>query len=179
MRQALLVIDMQTCFFAEEPYPFEANEVIVRINALAQAARKASVPVIWVQQENPSAGLPFESQAWQLEPRLKPSLDDQRLRKSTPDAFLRTAFDGSLKAQGIEQLVICGYATEGCVDTTTRRAMSLGYSVLLVSDAHTTLDKPYASGKTIREHHNATLAGLRSFGPSTIPVLASDLRFGT
>ncbi len=45
MRSALLVIDVQRGLFAPKPQPFEAVEVIERINALAQNAREAGAPV--------------------------------------------------------------------------------------------------------------------------------------
>ena len=44
------------------------------------------------------------------------------MRKTTPDSFLRTTLSDELEAAGASRLVICGYATEFCVDTTVRRA---------------------------------------------------------
>jgi len=49
--------------------------------------------------------------------------------------------------------------TEYCVDTTCRRAISLGYDVTLVSDAHTTVDNKLLTAAQIIAHHNALLDG--------------------
>lgn len=70
-----------------------------------------------------------------------------------------------------------GYASEFCVDTTVRRAAALGYSVTLVSDAHTTHHQRHACAAAIRAHENATLAEITSFGPriaavATVQVLS-------
>ena len=64
-----------------------------------------------------------------------------------------------LQKQNIERLTICGIQTEYCVDTTTRRAYSLGYHVRLVSDGHSTWDgEPFSASQKI-EHHNQVLGG--------------------
>ena len=76
-----------------------------------------------------------------------------------------------LAGLGVEHLIVCGYATEFCVDTTIRQAAALGYAITLAADAHTTHDKPHASGELIRRHHNATLSSIESFG---VPIVAQS-----
>jgi nicotinamidase-related amidase len=61
------------------------------------------------------------------------------------------------------------------VDTTTRRAAGLGYHVVLAADAHTSHDKPHATGAKIREHHNATLSDITSFGVPIRAVASADI----
>jgi nicotinamidase-related amidase len=82
-----------------------------------------------------------------------------------------------LEKWSTEKLFICGYATEFCVDTTTRRAAALGFSVVLVSNAHTTHSHEHASGAEIRAHHNATLPNLTSFGPVIMAQVAEAISF--
>ena len=72
---------------------------------------------------------------------------------------------------------LCGYATEFCVDTTTRSAAAHGYHVVLASDAHTTHDKPHADAQQIRAHHNATLPAIRSFGVGIRALPAAEIAF--
>jgi len=75
--------------------------------------------------------------------------------------------------------VICGLQSEFCVDSTTRRALALGYPVTLVSDGHSTLDNGVLTAAQISAHHNQTLATLDSYGPRVTTVLAEDVRFDT
>lgn len=178
MKTALLVIDVQRGLFDAATRPFEADTVIDRINAVAARARAAGMPVVFIQHERPGTPLAHDSAGWQLHSRLDVQATDARVRKSTPDSFLRTELADLLASQGVERVAICGYATEFCVDTTTRRAAALGYPVLLVSDAHTTHGKAHASAEQIRAHHNATLPSLTSFGPAIRAVAAADLNFG-
>jgi hypothetical protein len=174
---ALIVIDVQQSLFQPEPRPFEADAVIDRINRLAAAARAAGAPVVWVQHEREGTALAADSPGWALPAALQAHDGDMRVRKTTPDAFLRTGLADWLTARGVDHLVVCGYASEFCVDTSTRRAAALGFAVTLAADAHTTHDKPHADGAAIRAHHNATLPGMTSFGPP-IRALASDaIRF--
>ncbi|WP_335340099.1 isochorismatase family protein [Collimonas pratensis] len=77
-----------------------------------------------------------------------------------------------LTAWQVDHLVICGYASEFCVDTTVRSAAAQGYPVTLVSDAHTTHDKPHASGQQIRTHENATLPNVDSFGVKITAIVS-------
>jgi nicotinamidase-related amidase len=61
------------------------------------------------------------------------------------------------------------------VDTTTRRALALGYPVVLVADAHTTEDKEHLSAAQIIRHHNATLTNIESFGPRVRAIATAEL----
>ena len=50
----------------------------------------------------------------------------------------RTGLHEHLHSIGAERLVICGLQSEYCGDTTTRRALNLGYGITLVADGHST-----------------------------------------
>ncbi len=177
MRSALVVIDVQRGLFDEEPRPFEPLAVIERINALAARARRAGVPVIFVQHERAQGALQRGSDGWQLARRLESAAGDRFVGKTTPDSFLRTDLEELLRSLGVERLVLCGYASEFCVDTTTRRAAALGFPVLLAADAHTTHDKPHATARAIRVHENATLPDIVSFGPEIRAVASAEIVF--
>ena len=171
MSTALLVIDVQRGLFDANPRPFEADAVVARINALSARARAANVPVLFVQHE--SASLAYGSDPWKLQAGLHVEPRDGVLRKTTPDSFLNTDLQELLASWSVDRVVICGFASEFCIDTTTRRAAALGYDVTLAADAHTTHDKPHATAAQIRAHENATLSDLTSFGPR-IEAVPSD-----
>ena len=172
MKSAILVINVQTKIFDTDPRPFEADEIVKRINHVTALARAASVPVFLIQHEAPGY-LDHASEGWQLQKKLIVKDGDIRVRKSTGDSFLRTDLEEKLKFLNVTNLVICGYASEFCIDNTTRRATGLGYSVQLVSDAHTTHEKKHLSAMKIREHHNLTL----SAGPTITAVRSEHINF--
>lgn len=163
--KALIVIDVQQGLFKAEPAPAFAGEVIARINMLTKRARDQGVPVIFVQHELTSGNFLLNgSESWALDERLITADTDHQVSKTTPDSFLRTDLEAVLQQADASHLVVCGYATEFCVDTTIRRAAGLGYQITLVSDAHTTQPKPHADAAQIIAHHTATLSSIKSFG---------------
>ncbi len=164
MKPALLIIDMQQALCQGPGGPFDGRGVIRRINALARAARAAQVPVIWVQHED-EGRLRTGTPGWELAAGMEADAADLRLHKATPDAFHGTELTALLKERGIDTLMVCGLHTEFCVDTTCRRALALGWPVLLAQDAHTSAGNAVLPPEQIIAHHNATLTAIRSFGP--------------
>ena len=69
-----------------------------------------------------------------------------------------------------------GMHTEFCVDTTTRKALALGYPVVLVADGHTSAGNEALSPQQVIAHHNATLTNISSFGPRVKAVPAKELQ---
>ncbi len=177
MKTALLVIDVQKGLFDPEPRPHEADVVIERINALGAAARAAGCPVVFIQHERPSSALAYQTDGWRLVSSLDAQSGDAFIRKTTPDSFLRTHLQETLESHDIGRVVVAGYASEFCVDTTVRRAAALGYEVVLASDAHTTHDKQHASAMAIRTHENETLPGITSFGPKIQAIRSTLVAF--
>ena len=176
-KTALLIIDVQQGLCEGEQCAFESAQVIERINAVSAKARAAAALVVFIQHESKSGYLGFNSREWQLAQGIEAISSDVRLRKTTPDSFHKTELESLLKLNGITELVICGMHTEFCVDTTTRRAKALGYPVVLVSDAHTTVDNQYLTAEQIIGHHNVTLTNISSFGPRVRAIPAIDVVF--
>jgi nicotinamidase-related amidase len=176
MNSAVLVIDVQQGLCEGEHGAFESQAVIGRINEVTAKARAAGAPVIFIQHESTSGYLEFATDAWQLARGLHAEPNDLRIRKTTPDSFHRTELQQLLDAHAVTELVICGMHTEFCVDTTARRALALGFPVLLVGDAHTSEGNEHLSAAQVIRHHNVTLANIGSFGPRVRVVSARDLR---
>lgn len=175
MKTALLIIDMQQGLCEGEGRAYASDEVIARINRVAARQRAIDAPVIFIQHESTAGYLEHGTREWQLADGLELQPGDLRVRKKTPDAFLNTDLEALLRARGVEELVICGMHTEFCVDTTTRRALALGYPVTLVADAHTSAGNAVLSAPQVIAHHNATLTHITSFGPRVRAVNSADV----
>lgn len=176
MKTALLIIDVQQGLCEGEGRAFESDEVIARINRVAVRVRNAGWPVVFIQHESQAGYLEHGSREWQLADGLQAELGDLRLRKTTPDAFLNTDLDALLKAHGVCELIVCDMHSEFCVDTTTRRALALGYPVTLVADAHTSAGNAVLTPRQVIAHHNATLTNISSFGPRVRAVASADVQ---
>ncbi|MFQ2092784.1 cysteine hydrolase family protein [Aeromonas taiwanensis] len=148
----LLVIDMQQGLF-EQPRHQDAR-VIANVNRLADAVRARQGRVIYVQHDEPGSELDPHSTGWQLHADLTPGAHDSRVRKTACDSFLDTELGFLLAEQPVDRLLLCGCATDFCVDTTLRSAAAQGFDVFAVTDAHTTADRPHLSAEQIIEHHH-------------------------
>ncbi|MYN44783.1 isochorismatase family protein [Pseudoduganella sp. FT93W] len=177
MNVAVLVIDVQQGLCEGSEAAFDCAGTISRINRVTQKAREAGVPVIFIQHESKSGYLEHGSDAWQLANGMKVEPTDIKVGKTTPDSFLNTELANILESRHIGKLVVCGMHTEFCVDTTTRRALALGYPVILVADAHTSAGNAAISAEKVIAHHNATLTNISSFGPRVLAIASSDLKF--
>lgn len=177
MNTAVLVIDVQQGLCEGDDAAFASAETIARINQVSTKARAAGRPVIFIQHESNDGALVHASAGWQLAHGLEALPTDLRVRKTAADSFHRTALQDLLQQHGIDALVVCGMHTEFCVDTTTRRALALGYPVTLVEDAHTSSGNAALSAPQVIAHHNITLSNIGSFGPRVRLVAAAALRF--
>ena len=92
--------------------------------------------------------------------RLRLLTGDLMVQKRASDSFYETTLQRELDARGVTHLVIMGAQTEFCVDTTCRRAASLGYGVTLVADGHLTGDRAPFTWDQIVAYHNAILPQL-------------------
>ena len=176
MCTALLIIDVQQALCSGVGEVFEAARVIENINLAAAKARDARVLVVLIQHETDEGSFVYGSLGWQLADGLGVEPSDVRIRKRAPDSFHRTELKDLLDQHSIEQLVICGLQSDFCVDTTTRRALALGYPVVLVADGYSTVDYCILSAEQISAHHNETLANITSFGPRVTLVPARELQ---
>ena len=177
MTTALLVIDLQRAMCSGEYAMADIDAVTDRINTLAEQARAAGAPVVLIQHEEAEGPLQADAEGWQLSERLAARPADVRVRKTTPDSFHGTELQRLLEQRGVNRLVLCGLQSDFCVDSTARRALALGYPVVLAADAHATMDNGVLSAAQIVAHHNATLANMSSFGPRVEVKPAAEIRF--
>ncbi|MFD8968942.1 cysteine hydrolase family protein [Streptomyces sp. NPDC059568] len=173
---ALLVIDMQNGPVA---IAYQAAETVAVIAGLRERAKAAGVPVVTIQDQG--AGMEAGTEGRRVVPELAPAADETVVHKNSPDSFLDTDLDKVLKVLGITEVVVTGFATEICVDTMARQALSHGYDLVLVADGHTTSVRPdsgeYASPGQSIAHHNEIFRHIDFPGRSIRVLPASEVAF--
>ncbi|MFG2091680.1 cysteine hydrolase family protein [Spirillospora sp. NPDC048824] len=140
---ALLIIDVQEGFLAGSVGVYRGDEFIEVVDSLRCRARNRGMSVMYTQFNGPP-GHPAEAgtRGWQIHEKLKPLDGDLVIGKKSTDSFHLSALHDELQRRSITRLYVTGCLTELCVDTTCRRAITLGYEVLLIGDGHTTFDVP-------------------------------------
>lgn len=157
---ALLVIDVQICNFEDSAPVYKGGDLLAKISSLVARARAAGVPVVYIQHCGPEGAIDQPgTPGWEIHPAIAPVEGDVVVQKRHPDAFQDTNLRRELKSKVIERLIITGIQTEYCVDTTCRRAYSLGYDVTLVKDVHSTWSTDHLTAPQIIAHHNDVLGG--------------------
>ena len=154
--------------------PHLQARVLSNIMVLLSQARSSGISVLFVQHDGPK-GHPLEAEtpAWAIHPSISPLSGEPVIRKKASDSFFETALAELAEAAEITHLIIVGGMTEYCVDTTCRRAVTLGYDVTLVADAHLTRDTPVLTAAQIIAHHNLLLNGFAA-GIHSIKVIPTD-----
>ncbi len=175
-KTALVIIDVQEAMFSyEDRFPFRGRLVLDNIISLLEKARACGIPVVYIQhtaEDEYAKGTP----TWQICSEIAPMEGEPVVEKPTWDAFYRTNLQEVLQGLGVTNLVIAGMQTEFCLDTTCRRAFSMGYDSVLVQDAHTTFDSRTMTAGEIIEHHNEVLGGRFARLKTTQEILESNFR---
>ena len=131
---------------------------------LREWANRAGIAVIHVLHRAPATAPIFAPDSTGAAPieGLAPAADEVVIHKHLPSAFTGTGLLDELQTRGVETLIIAGYMTHNCVDSTARDAFHRGYRIGVVADASATRDLPGPGGEVIPTAtvHAGVLAGL-------------------
>jgi gluconolactonase len=135
-----------------------AQNVVENVKGLAEACRRAGVPVIhvWYIVEQGAPGLKqnaplFEGVknanalvrgSWGAAPAegLEPQAGDHVIEKMRMNAFYETRLDILLRGLGVETLIITGAWTNMSIEHTARHAADAGYRAVVASDGTSTVN---------------------------------------
>lgn len=180
MTDALIIIDLQVGPFGGGAPKHDASGLVERLNALAGKVRASGGTVIYIQHDGPPGSDHHpDHPGWKLLPALHVQPTDTFVRKTACDSFLGTALADILAARGATRLIITGWATDYCVDTTVRSALARGYPTLVPSDGHTAANRPHLAATKIIEHHNAIWADFLSPAGAAEICSCADVRLST
>ncbi len=160
MKRALLVIDVQNEYFTGKiPVTHPAGSLNNILSAM-DFANTRGIPTIVVQHSAPPDSPVFAkgSEGWNLHPEVASRHHDHLVEKQLPGSFTGTDLEQWLRNRQIDTVVITGYMTQMCCDTTARQAFHMGIAVEFLSDATGTLSIANAAGSvTAEELHRAIL----------------------
>jgi ureidoacrylate peracid hydrolase len=163
VRTALVVVDMQNAFMmpgiAHSLCPV-AVEIVPNINLLARAVRAEGGAVVWIkttfseeslaswstlyQMVGPrgtarrAAALAKDSKGWDLWAELEVDPADLIVEKNRYSAFIGDSSNlaETLRARGIDTILITGTVTNVCCESTARDAMMVNFKTIMVTDGN-------------------------------------------
>lgn len=161
MSRALVVIDVQNAYFAGRHTITHPADSFDGIQRAIDVAHTAGVPIVLVQHDGHPERLPEfapGTAGWAMPTELMERPHDAVIRKTLPGSFTGTPLETWLRERGIDTVVIAGYMTQMCCDTTSRQAVHLGFTVEFLADATGTHDFRNDAGSiTAEELHRAAL----------------------
>ena len=173
---ALVIIDAQNTYREGVMKLDGVEPALQECKALLERFRAAGRPIFHIQHDA-GAGSPYDLTApiGQIADVVAPVDGEPVITKNYPNSFTQTNLDDQLKAAGVQNLILAGFMSHMCVNSTARGAFSLGYNPTVVAAATATRSLPSrASGKTVsaEQVQEAALAALSDLPSAVVPSVA-------
>lgn len=159
---ALVLIDCQNTYREGVMQLVGVEAALQQAQLLLRRARAAGIPIFHVRHDA-GPGSPYDLTApiGAIADEVAPEGDEAVVTKTHPNSFVNTDLHERLQAIGASNLVLGGFMTHMCVNSTARGAFNLGYQPTVVAAATATRDLP-RGGSTIAAQalHDASLASI-------------------
>jgi len=146
----LIMIDCQNTYTRG---PLELDGVQAALDqaeALLDRARSAGIPVIHIQHDaGPGSPYDVRGESGAIVDRVAPRDGEPTIVKTYPNSFTGTELDSLLKQGPERPLLLAGFMTHMCVNSTARGAFSLGHAPTVVAGATATRDLPGTDGRVV------------------------------
>ncbi|HEY1133893.1 MAG TPA: isochorismatase family protein, partial [Nocardioides sp.] len=132
---------------------------------LLDRARSLGVPVVHIQHDA-GVGSPYDvtAEIGRIVDRVAPHGDEPVLVKNYPNSFVGTELEDHLRRLGRDNVVLAGFMTHMCINSTARGAFSLGFAPTVVAGATATRRLPGAGGAAGVDAASLQAASLAAIG---------------
>jgi len=165
---ALLIIDLQKGSFNRPEPMYNVGSICENILSVAAKTREANNRLVYIIQADAIFFIEGSSD-WEILPILTPEEGDIIVSKDERNAFQDTRLRDELNNINVGCVIICGVATDFCVNSTFLGAHKRGYKIIVIEDGHSTYES-YAL-ETIETHNERWAA----FGADVLPAV--DINF--
>ena len=143
----LILIDCQNTYREGVMQLAGVEAALVEARRALDLARGLGRPVIHIQHDA-GPGTPYDVSAsiGRISDIVAPQAGELVITKNYPNSFVQTSLDEELKRLDVKQLVLAGFMTHMCINSTARGAFNLGYSPTVIASATATRDLPLAGG---------------------------------
>ena len=157
----LVVVDMQNFYMKEGAlsYCSHAQAIVPNVNRLVDAVRRFGCPVVWLRNVTTTKStkswsrhydrmtqaridirkreLAKDGEGFKFWHEMDVRETDRKVEKTRYSAFIPGAsnLENILGEYSADTLIVCGVATDVCVESTARDAMMMNYRTIIVEDA--------------------------------------------
>jgi len=161
---ALIMIDCQNTYRRGVMQLTNVEPAILEARKLLSKARALQIPVIHIRHDA-GAATPYDVNAeiGAICDEVAPIAGEPVITKNYPNSFIATDLDQHLKSLGIKNIVLAGFMTHMCINSTAHGGFNLGYHVTVVASATATRPLQAANGKvlTAQEVQDGAIASTR------------------
>ncbi|MCK6393166.1 cysteine hydrolase family protein [Zoogloea sp.] len=172
---ALILVDAQNTYRTGVMQLSGVEPALDACASLLARARALKVPVIHIQHDA-GPGTPYDIRAeiGAIADKVAPAEGEPVVVKNYPNSFLNTDLDARLKALGVKNVVVAGFMTHMCINSTGRGAFNLGYAVTVPASATATRPLAAPDGSTVPAAalQAAALAALGDLFAVVVPDVA-------
>ena len=160
---ALVMIDCQNTYRRGVMQLQGAEDAIAEAARMLARARAAGIPVFHIMHDA-GQGSPYDitAEIGQISDEVAPIAGEPVIVKHYPSSFFETDLADQLGKTGRHDLVLTGFMTHMCVNSTARDAFNLGYRPTIVASTTATRELPVPGGTPVPATtlQTATLAGI-------------------
>jgi nicotinamidase-related amidase len=143
----LVMIDCQNTYTRGVMELDGVQEALDEAAKLLERARSAGIPIVHIEHDDGEGSLyDIRAEIGQIVDRVAPQGDETVIVKNFPNSFVQTDLDDRLRAAGASNLLLAGFMTHMCVNSTARGAFNLGYAPTVVASATATRPLPGPTG---------------------------------
>lgn len=150
MTRALLLVDIQQDYFPGGAFPLVGPEAAATAARTVldgfRAAGDLVVHVFHVATEPDATFFRPGTPGLEFHPSVAPIDGERVVEKHEPNSFVGTGLQALLTDAGVTELTVVGMMSSMCIDSTTRAAHELGFSVTVVADACAAPDLTFGDG---------------------------------
>ncbi len=168
----LVLIDCQNTYTRGVMELEGVQAALDEVAALLDRARAAGIPIIHIQHDDgPGSLYDIHGESGAIVTRVAPRKGEAVVVKNYPNSFVQTDLDERLKALGAENLMLAGFMTHMCVNSTARGAFNLGYAPTVVAAATATRALPAPDNVTVpaTAMQSASLAAMADLFAVVVP----------
>lgn len=161
---ALVMVDCQNTYRTGVMQLANVEPAIVEAQKLLRLARELKVPIIHIQHDaGPGSPYDISVEIGAISTEVAPQSGEDVIVKHYPNSFIETTLETKLRSLRIEDVVLAGFMTHMCINSTARGAFNLGFKPTVVAAACATRSLPTAAGKVIdaQTMHDSALAAIR------------------
>lgn len=161
---ALVMIDCQNTYRTGVMQLTHVEPAIVEAQKLLKLARELKIPIIHIQHDaGPGSPYDVTTEIGAISTEVAPQSGEDVIVKHFPNSFVETTLETKLRSLRVEDVVLAGFMTHVCVNSTARGAFNLGFKPTIVANACATRSLPTAAGKVIDADtiHESNLAAIR------------------